>query len=126
MKNLTWQNPEQLFVAQELINKVKSKCCGIKVTEDFSFKAGKTEHHFQLSLDFMNIGNMINSKWGVMKNASSSNGCRILKYEGMDDNKTPIFSMYKINGEYPTETYSYNRIYTECWKMQVGIRYIFN
>ncbi|WP_240060572.1 DUF4974 domain-containing protein, partial [Bacteroides xylanisolvens] len=25
-----WQNPEQLFVAQELINKVKSKCCGIK------------------------------------------------------------------------------------------------
>ena len=30
MKNLTWQNPEQLFVAQELINKVKSKCCGIK------------------------------------------------------------------------------------------------
>ena len=31
MKNLTRQNPEQLFVAQELINKVKSKCCGIKV-----------------------------------------------------------------------------------------------
>ena len=30
MKNLTWQNPEQLFVAQELIDKVKSKCCGIK------------------------------------------------------------------------------------------------
>ena len=30
MKILTWQNPEQLFVAQELINKVKSKCCGIK------------------------------------------------------------------------------------------------
>lgn len=65
----------------------------LRITEDFSFKAGKTEHHFQLSLDFMNIGNMINSKWGVMKNASSSNGCRILKYEGMDDNKTPIFSM---------------------------------
>ena len=41
MKNLTWQNPEllgfaachkqELFVAQVLINKVKSKCCGIKV-----------------------------------------------------------------------------------------------
>ena len=33
MKNLTWQNPEQLFVAQVLINKVKSKYCGIKVIE---------------------------------------------------------------------------------------------
>ena len=35
MKNLTWQNPEQLFVAQELINKVKSKCCGIKEYNDY-------------------------------------------------------------------------------------------
>ena len=33
MKNLTWQIPEQLFVAQVLINKVKSKYCGIKVIE---------------------------------------------------------------------------------------------
>ena len=35
MKNLTWQNPEQLFVAQVLINKVKSKCCGIKDTDNY-------------------------------------------------------------------------------------------
>ena len=35
MKNPTWQNPEQLFVAQELINKVKSKCCGIKANSEF-------------------------------------------------------------------------------------------
>ena len=33
MKNLTWQNPEQLFVAQVLIKKVKLKCCGIKVSK---------------------------------------------------------------------------------------------
>ena len=37
MENLTWQNPEQLFVAQELINKVKSKCCGIKGMNKISF-----------------------------------------------------------------------------------------
>ena len=28
-ENLTWKNSEQLFVAQELINKVKFRCCGI-------------------------------------------------------------------------------------------------
>ena len=33
MKNLTWQNPGQLFVAQELIKIVKLKCCGIKVNK---------------------------------------------------------------------------------------------
>jgi hypothetical protein len=31
VKNLTWQNPGQLFVAQELIKIAKLKCCGIKV-----------------------------------------------------------------------------------------------
>ena len=35
MKNLTWQNPGQLFVAQELIKIVKLKCCGIKALKDF-------------------------------------------------------------------------------------------
>ena len=53
MKNLTWQNPEQLFVAQELINKVKSKCCGIKVHfyndidvwELYDLQADPTEMH---------------------------------------------------------------------------------
>jgi hypothetical protein len=28
-ENLKWQNLGQLFVAQELIKKVKLKCCGI-------------------------------------------------------------------------------------------------
>ena len=51
MKNLTWQNPEQLFVAQELINKVKSKCCGIKGDKDlprFQFPKGSTCQVFNL------------------------------------------------------------------------------
>ena len=42
MKNLTWQNPEQLFVAQVLINKVKSKCCGIKVYKNNRTAVEKT------------------------------------------------------------------------------------
>ena len=47
MKNLTWQNPEQLFVAQELINKVKSKCCGIKVfLFIFHLSASRYSKHF--------------------------------------------------------------------------------
>jgi hypothetical protein len=55
VKNLTWQNPEQLFVAQELINKVKSKCCGIKDTYE-NFKKKNLIHKYKVSnekdLDF--------------------------------------------------------------------------
>ena len=49
MKNLTWQNPEQLFVAQELINKVKSKCCGIKV---YRIRLGDYRALFTLEIEF--------------------------------------------------------------------------
>ena len=48
MKNLTWQNPEQLFVAQELINKVKSKCCGIKVMTKKKLPVRFTGQHFTI------------------------------------------------------------------------------
>ena len=50
MKNLTWQNPEQLFVAQVLINKVKSKCCGIKEIE-----AGITVLHNECERIFSSV-----------------------------------------------------------------------
>ncbi|MDB1069579.1 hypothetical protein PL690_21470, partial [Phocaeicola vulgatus] len=46
-----WQNPEQLFVAQELINKVKSKCCGIKVHQT----ANNEIEYYPLWIDRMNL-----------------------------------------------------------------------
>ena len=50
MKNLTWQNPEQLFVAQELINKVKSKCCGIKAIYKCTYSRQKSLQLYRLKL----------------------------------------------------------------------------
>ena len=98
-----------------------------RIAQDFSIKAGNTTNTLQISLDFMNVGNMLNHAWGVTKTNTVSNGGRILTYEGVDNNNTPIYSMWKNSaGEYPTETYSLNRNYNECWSFQVGVRYIFN
>ena len=54
--NMTWQNPGQLFVAQELINKVKLQCCGIKVEEILLrnvLKCFGEEYHIVRSEDFI-------------------------------------------------------------------------
>lgn len=99
----------------------------LSIVQDFSVKIGKTTNKLQLSLDIMNIGNLFNSKWGVRKTMANSNSGRILRYEGRDANNVPTFSMYRDgNGVAPTETYSYNHDYNECWSFQVGVRYIFN
>ena len=99
----------------------------LRFAQDLELKIGPTKHKFQFSADFMNIGNMLKSSWGVFKNNVVSNSSRILKYEGMDENRTPIFSMYKDKeGKYPNESYSYIVDYNQCWKVQIGLKYFFN
>ncbi len=99
----------------------------LSIVQDFSIKIGKTTNKLQLSLDIMNIGNLFNSKWGVTKTMANCNNGRILRYEGRGENNVPIFSLYRdADGNAPTETYSYNHDYDECWRLQVGVRYIFN
>ena len=98
-----------------------------RIAQDFSIKAGKSTNTLQISLDFMNVGNMLNHAWGVTKTNTISNNGRILTVDHIDANNTPVFSMWRDgNGNVPTETYSLNRNYNECWSFQVGVRYIFN
>ena len=92
---------------------------------DFDVKIGNTLNRLQLSVDIMNVGNLFNSKWGVAKNMGICNNGQILKLNKIENN-TPVFSMMKSNGEYPTKTWDFNHNYDQCWKMQVGLKYTFN
>lgn len=98
--------------------------------QDFSVKTGKTTNTLQVSVDILNVGNLLNSEWGVNKNMASSNYGNILKYEGRDAGNVPGFSMVKIkdasgNSVYPTESYTTYLDYNQCWQLQLGIRYFF-
>ena len=94
---------------------------------DFNLRVGNTMHKLQLSANFMNIGNLFNSKWGVEKNMSSCNNGRILKYDGRDANNTPYFSLWKDSeGNAPVNTWEFNRNYNQCWQLQIGVKYYFN
>ena len=98
----------------------------LRFVQDFSIKAGNTRNTLQLSVDVLNAGNLLNSKWGVYKNMSISNSGAILKYEGRDVSNVPSYSMVKVKGAYPTETYSSYLNINQCWMLQLGLRYIFN
>ncbi len=95
--------------------------------QNFKFNIGETSHTIQLSVDIMNVGNMINSSWGVNQSATeASNSTRILKYDGVDENNVPYFSLNKTaSKEYISQSYDYYYDLSQCWKMQFGIRYIF-
>jgi hypothetical protein len=97
-----------------------------RFVQDFSIKAGSTTNTLQLSLDLLNAGNLLNSNWGVYKNMAASNYGAILSYEGHDINNVPSFSMEQVDSAYPTETYSTYLNINQCWRLQLGLRYIFN
>ncbi len=97
-----------------------------RIVQDINFRIGKTKHQIQLSFDFMNIGNLFNSSWGVEKIMSPCNYGAILNYEGRAANGQPTYTLYRDkNGVAPIETWDYNRAIGQCWQLQFGARYTF-
>lgn len=111
----------------------------LRISEDFSVKIGKRVHNLELSMNVDNFLNIFNSKWGVYKYGcyGSTSTIAPLKYEGVNDNNEPIYSMNKVTvgedaegnaiKEYPTETF--NKYYTgstgQCWSILFGLKYSF-
>ncbi|MFH0757844.1 MAG: TonB-dependent receptor [Bacteroidota bacterium] len=96
----------------------------LRVAQNFSINTGSTKHTLQLTVDFLNFGNLLNSKWGVSK--IMYNGGQILTYEGVDAGNVPSFSMATdADGNYLTESYFTNYDYSQCWYLQIGARYFF-
>lgn len=102
-----------------------------RMTQDIVFNK-KEKNKLQLSLDIMNFGNMLNSDWGVRQFPNQRN---ILAYRGVTttgpaDNQvhTPRYRVNTLPGstEFPTETFRNSNSLLDSWRMQVGVRYIFN
>ena len=98
----------------------------LRIAEDFSFRAGKTKHCFQLSLNLLNFTNLLNSKWGVNRINTACNSSKILSYEGQNAEGYPTFSMYRNAGRMPSSSYEYQISEDQCWSIQIGLKYLFN
>ena len=99
----------------------------LKLTQDFVMdNVRKTK--IQLTLDVLNLGNLINSSWGVRKAqiTGSYDNIPLLQYMGVDANNKPTFTLPTTTVEnYYTETYKNVLDYASTWSMQLGLRFIF-
>ncbi len=93
----------------------------LRVLQDFSLMMGSRRHTFQLSVDILNVANLISSDWGVREVASAT-ATVPLEHTGFDDNGAPTFN-YKANA---TETFVDDPGLFSRWQMQVGLRYFFD
>jgi hypothetical protein len=99
----------------------------LKLTQDFVMdNVHKTK--IQLTLDILNLGNLINSSWGVRKAqiTGSYDNIPLLQYAGVDGSNRPTFTLPTTSiASYYTETYKDVLGYTSTWSMQLGLRFIF-
>ncbi|WP_087938820.1 TonB-dependent receptor [Algoriphagus faecimaris] len=96
----------------------------LRITEDLVLSKD-SKNKLQLSIDILNIGNMFNSSWGIQRFAFQNN---LLNYRGRNDAGQPVYRLNTVPGtsEFPTETFRTSTSLGDTWRMQVGVRYIFN
>ena len=90
-----------------------------KFMQDFSLKSGKKTNTLRLSFDVLNLGNMLNSSWGVRKLPTTTNPISV---SGVDNNNVPYFS-FDSNLQ---DTYIDDVSILSKWQLQIGVRYIFH
>jgi hypothetical protein len=88
----------------------------LRILQDFVL----SRHAFQLSIDVLNVTNLINSAWGVRKVASAA-ATRPLRLVDFDANGEPTF-----NFTGPAATYIDDPGLLSRWRAQIGLRYLLN
>jgi Carboxypeptidase regulatory-like domain/TonB dependent receptor len=82
---------------------------------------GKQRHTIQFRADIFNVGNFVNSKWGVAN--VTNNTSPIAARPAV--NNVPVFRMNIANNSLNYQTYRKGTSILDVWQGQLGIRYIF-
>jgi len=93
----------------------------LRILQDFSFMLVGKRHTFQLSVDILNVANLVNPDWGVRK-VADIRATSPLQLVGFDSNGEPMFN-FDTNVK---ETFVDDPSLFSRWQMQVGLRYFFN
>lgn len=90
-----------------------------RVLQDIYFDTEKgNTHRLQLSLDIINVGNLLNDSWGVRQAPTTTTPLRL---ERINSDNEPVFAVPK-NLDKPLRD-ELSRI--SRWRMQLGVRYFF-
>jgi hypothetical protein len=94
----------------------------LQLLQEFKVKAGTTTNKLQLTFSILNIGNMLNKKWGHSI-YDSNQQFNLINYKGIVGS-TPTFT-YDGSGQTNGHPYLFSDLLSR-WRGQIGLRYIFN
>ena len=90
-----------------------------KLLQDYNFKVSETKTNtLQLSVDMLNVGNLISSDWGLIQQPNN------VQPIGVTVDPSTNVPTYTFNSDL-TETFGYDSSLASRWQIQFGLRYIF-
>lgn len=110
---MPWLNRFDLHLAQNI---------HITRGDENSMRSGT---RLQLSLDIMNVANLLNSRWGVTSTPSACNNGKVLNYVKTNDNGKPVYTMVTNSDGLITKTFEPLKSNSNCWYLQLGAKLIF-
>lgn len=101
----------------------------LRLIQDVHINGEKSAHKLQVSLDIMNIGNLLNSSWGCQQNAEACNNGNLLQFIKTNESNEPVYTFPSItvneNPQLPTRSAWVSRNSSQCWQMMIGVKYVF-
>jgi hypothetical protein len=100
----------------------------VKLMQEFFLNIGGKRNTLQVSLDVLNVGNLLNKNWGIADYYNQNNILVPVNNASVVAGGTvkPTFRLNPYNNEMLKDTYRDNVGYGSTYSMQLGIRYIFN
>jgi hypothetical protein len=100
----------------------------LKLQHEFFINVAGKRNTLQISLDILNVGNLINNHWGVLPFFNQNQILVMTNASSLVAGGTvrPTFRLNPWNNDMITHTYSNNLGYGSTYAMQLGIRYTFN
>ncbi len=95
----------------------------LRILQDIFTNVAGRKNTLQLSLDVLNVGNLLNSNWGIIQTTNLSNGAILVPTVANDG--TATFQLARVNNQLPTNTFRNVLSTSTTYGMQVGLRYIF-
>ena len=92
----------------------------LRILQDINFNRGGQKHGFQVTLDVLNVANLLNSDWGVRKVASAS-ATSPLSFVRFNAAGAPVFNFTGPSATYVDDPGLFSR-----WRAQLGVRVLYN
>lgn len=98
----------------------------LRIMQEFAIKSGDNTNALQLSLDILNIANLLNAKWGAQYYVPNDAYSLItLVSNSIDPSGGDLTPDFQFTAPADGDVYSLDDLNSR-WRMQFGVRYVFN